>query len=397
MKHSSATQSYAWVILGVVCIASIAAPLNQMKVPPIMPVLISTFNLSLSSSGLLMSVFAITGLILALPAGLIVQRLGLKTTGMIALGALVAGSIIGAVATSYGVLLFGRVIEGTGMGLIAVVAPATIAAWFPPEKQGAPMGIWATWVPVGSLVMFLLAPAMTASLGWQSIWWFGAGFALLALILYAVLMRTPAIQPAAPDGSGKAPTGTGSLKLALANPNIWLLGLAFAAFNLGMGGTGTYYPTFLSSMREFSMSAASSTTSLMTLVVLFAGPLAGLLSDRIGSRRLVFTTPFLFLAVMMLFPFTISGGWIPAWLIGMGLVLGAIPTAIFSATPEVMGSPHLAGLGMSVIMLGQNLGMFIAPILFGALVESSGWAIAGYAMIPICLGGFIAGWFVKVR
>ena len=60
-----------------------------------MPVLMETFNLSLTQAGMLMSVFAITGFILALPAGLIIQRLGLKISGLIATGCLVIGSVLG--------------------------------------------------------------------------------------------------------------------------------------------------------------------------------------------------------------------------------------------------------------------------------------------------------------
>lgn len=62
-----------------------------------------------------------------------------------------------------------------------------------------------------------------------------------------------------------------------------------------------------------------------------------------------------------------------------------------------MSKPQLAGLGMAVVSFGQNLGMFLGPMLFGALVENSGWAAAGYWMIPILLLGFVAGWLVKVR
>ncbi len=388
-----AVQPYAWVVLAVVFLASVAAPLNQMKVPPIMPVLMSAFDLSLVNSGLLMSVFAITGLILALPSGVVLQRLGLKTTGLLALGALVTGSVLGAAASSYAILLASRVIEGTGMMLIAVVGPAAIAAWFPSARRGAPMGIWATWFPVGSLTMYLLAPRLASALGWQSVWWFGAGFAGLVFILFAVFMRTPAKAPGMLDTGGVRK----GLSQALANPNIWLLGLAFAAYNLGLGGSNTYYPTFLSSVRGMDINLAAATASLTTMIVPFVAPTAGMLSDRIGSRRLVFTYPFLVICAMMLLPYRITGWMIPAWLIGMGLVVGVIPTAIFSAAPEVMGKPQWAGLGMAVVMLGQNLGMFAGPMIFGAVVEHAGWITAGNAMIPVLLTGFIAAWFVKVR
>ena len=61
----------AWIILAVLLFFSIAAPLNQFKVPPIMPVLMSALGLSTARAGLLMSLYAVTGLILALPSGLI--------------------------------------------------------------------------------------------------------------------------------------------------------------------------------------------------------------------------------------------------------------------------------------------------------------------------------------
>jgi MFS family permease len=62
-----------------------------------------------------------------------------------------------------------------------------------------------------------------------------------------------------------------------------------------------------------------------------------------------------------------------------------------------MENPAMVGIGMAVIALGQNLGMFIGPVLFGKLVEVLGWTIAGITLVPICLVGVIAGWLVKVR
>ena len=66
-RSSSAVFPYAWVILAVVYLASVAAPLSQSKVPPIMPVLMQAFQLNLTEAGLLMSVFAVTGLLLVAP------------------------------------------------------------------------------------------------------------------------------------------------------------------------------------------------------------------------------------------------------------------------------------------------------------------------------------------
>lgn len=387
---------YAWIILVVVYLASVAAPLSQSKVPPIMPLLMQAFQIDLTQAGLLMSVFAVTGLLLALPAGIILQRLGPKGTGLIALVCLSGGSLLGAISTSVAILLSSRVVEGVGMGLLGVVAPASIAMWFPPQKQGAPMGIWATWVPVGTVAMYVLAPALATSFGWPSVWWVAAAYTLLVMLAYGLLMRLP--NPGEVIGQTQpGEQAPGYLRHALANRDIWLLGLEFACFNLVFIAMGTFYPTFLTEVRGYPLAQAAWVASISTIMVLISAPLAGWLSDRIGSRRLVFSLPFLVIAILLLLPFRATGWQIYAVLALLGLVAGANPTATFAAAPEVMRKPQWAGMGLGVIMVGQNLGLLIGPVLFGSFVRDLGWVVAGYTLIPVCLLGFISAWLVKVR
>jgi len=398
-KTQSPTSPYAWAILLVVFLASVAAPLNQAKIPPLMPVMMDAFQLSLGQAGWLMSVFALTGFFLSLPAGLLLQGFGPKKLGLVALASLALGAILGALSRAPGLLLFSRVIEGSGMGLIAVVAPAAIAMWFPQEKQGIPMGIWATWVPVGTVAMYLLAPTMAVALGWQSVWWLGAGFSLLILVIFAIYMRLPPwIETISdlPAGSSTSSSFASSMK-ALKNKSIWMLGLVFAVSSLIFMGMGTYYPTFLVEVRSYSLSQAAYISSIATFMILFSAPIAGWLSDRIGSRRLLFSIPYLIISIMLFFPFKIVGWQIYVYMILQGFIVGAIPTATFAAAPEVMKKPEQAGLGLAVVMFGQNLGMFAGPILFGKLVENLGWVVAGYCLIPFSILGFIIGWRVKVR
>jgi len=383
---------YAWVILTVVFLASVVAPFNQFKVPPIMPVLLGVFEINLTQAGTLMSLIAGTGLVLALPSGVILGRFGPKITGLTALGCLAVGSALGALSNSYGLLLFSRLVEGAGFGLISVVAPATIAIWFPPERQGAPMGIWATWVPVGQIFMYNLSPLLVDRFGWRSVWWLGAGFAVLMMVVFGLLIR----RPPGETGEVQDPPQP-DLRAALSNRNIWMLALSFTCFNLALIGLGTYYPTFLNEVRGFPLGQAAFVASIATFMVLFSAPAAGWLSDRIGSRRLMISLPFLAIGVFLTLPFNVTGWGIPAAMVAQGLLVGAIPTATFAAAPEVMRKPQLAGLGLAVILVGQNLGQLIGPVLFGMLVRDQSWAIAGYAMIPICLLGFVSGWLVKVR
>ncbi len=392
--HSSTpvVPAYAWVILVVVFLASVCAPLNQNKVPPLMPILMDAFQLKLGQAGALMSVFAITGLLLSLPAGFVLQRLGPKVSGLIALSSLSLGAAIGAFANSLGIMLTGRVVEGIGMGLIAVVAPATIAMWFPPEKQGVPLGLWATWVPLGNVTMLLVAPALATTFGWQAVWWLGGGATLLIMVLYGSLVRVPPTQ--AGDIQKQA---TPDVRKALLNRDAWLLAFMFACTTFTFMGLNTFYPTFLSEVRGYSLQQAARLASISTGLVLISAPLAGWLSDKVGSRKLFITIPYLILAVIMLFPFNITGWQIYVYLIVLGCLSGAVPTATFAAAPEVIGDPRLNGLALGIVMFGQNLGMVLGPIVFGGLVERLGWAPAGYLLIPVLLLGYLLGRMVKIR
>jgi MFS family permease len=390
-----AIAGYAWVILAVVLLASVAASLNQFKVPPLIPVLMGAFRLDLGQAGLLMSVFALTGLILALPAGLILQQLGPKLTGLIAMGCLVIGAGWGALSGGFGSLLGSRVVEGAGLGLIAVAGPAAVALWFPLERRGTPMGIWAIWVPLGSVVMYNLAPALEIASGWQAVWWAGAIVSLIALVLYGLLMRAPA--EAARGETEAGAESRFSFGAALANPSIWLLGAEFACFNIVFIGFFTFFPTFLVEVRGYSLAQAGFIASLATLVGLVSAPLAGWLSDRAGTRRLFIAAPFLIITLLMIWPFHVTGWLLYGLVIVLGVVSGATPTATFAAVPEVVGQPQLAGIGMGVVSMGMNLGVVLGPTLFGMLVQSMGWVNAGYWLIPVSLLGFVTAWLVRVR
>ncbi|MCS7249140.1 MAG: hypothetical protein NZ840_12990 [Anaerolineales bacterium] len=80
-----------------------------------------------------------------------------------------------------------------------------------------------------------------------------------------------------------------------------------------------------------------------------------------------------------------------------GLLIGAIPTATFAAAPEVMEKPQWAGLGLAVVLFGQNIGQLVGPLVFGELVLRLDWFVAGLLLIPVSLLGFLSAWKVRVR
>jgi MFS family permease len=76
----------------VVLLASMAAPINYYKVPPLMPLLMSAFHLTGGKAGMLMSIFAVVGILLSIPAGFILTRLGYRATGLLGVAWIAAGA-----------------------------------------------------------------------------------------------------------------------------------------------------------------------------------------------------------------------------------------------------------------------------------------------------------------
>ena len=391
----------AWLVLIVLLLFSIAAPLNQFKVPPIMPVLMASLKISVGQAGLLMSVYAITGLVLALPAGLIFQRAGYRPTSLLAGGSIIIGAAWGALSTDMTALLISRVIEGIGTSFMAVLAPAVIAMWFRPERRGTAMGVWSAWVPIGGAVMLVAAPLLTRSGRWQTAWWFGGIYALVTTLLALTLVRPAA--GAARSGTPAAPRADAapapSTAQVLRHRDLWLLSLAFGCFNMVVLAVVTYLPTFLNLVRGLSLPQAGLLAGVSSMVSIASGPAGGVLSDRIGSRKRPYLAGLLLMAVAM--PLTVvlaPPGALLALFIVQGLALGLVPTNIFSAAVEAVGGERRGGLAMGIIMVGQNAGFLLGPVIFGALLESAGgWPVAYASLAVMSLVGAAAAALTRVR
>jgi MFS family permease len=267
------------------------------------------------------------------------------------------------------------------------------------------MGIFATWVPVGSVLILNAAPALESVFGWQAVWWFGCLYGAFGFLVFWALVRVPDLVPPARANPGQAGADQVSserllltVRTALANRNVWLLGLLFFCFTMVFPGFTNNMPTYLHTVRGYSLGQAALIVSLSSLGTIVGCPVVGMISDRIGSRKKVYTAALLIVSVLWLLPYHLSGVAIPLFLGIFGLVSGALPTMIFASLPEVVQRPELAGIGMGGVVTLQNLGLLLGPIVFGRIVQVSGnWALAGYAMIPITLLAVLVGSLIDVR
>ena len=103
----TANRKRRWVMLGVayLCVLVYAALLQS--VPPVLSLVMDELRLSHAQGGLLMSLFALPGIFISIPAGLLADRYGQRTIGLAALGLTVAGTVIFATGSSLPILAAG--------------------------------------------------------------------------------------------------------------------------------------------------------------------------------------------------------------------------------------------------------------------------------------------------
>jgi MFS family permease len=389
------SQRKAWAVMLAAYLAGVAIALNQSKVPPVMQVLMRDLNIDMATGGWLMSAFAVAGIILGIPAAFVLAKLGPKISGLIALGCTLLGSIIGAMAAGPALLLGGRVIEGIGLGLITVIAPAIVSMWFPPEKRGTPMGIWASWVPVGGFLMYNLAGPLLGSFGWQGVWWFGALFALIAFVIYAVVVSAP---PAIETESTQPRESNGSFGRMLFNPASWILALVFATFNFSFLAYATWAPSYFNQGLGVRTETASFYASLSSLAIIPSTIIAGWVLDRTTHRHLILTTALVISGFLLVASFQLSNAnAIVPYMLVLGLVVGFVPTTTFTLAPETMPDPKFAGLALGMVSVGQNLGIFLGPPIVGSLIAGGNWAAGIMPLMIAAAIGVVASLVLQAR
>lgn len=382
----------SWAVMWSAFLASVAVVYNQFKVSPAMGVLMEQLNVDMVTGGWLMSIFAVAGVVLALPAAAVLMRLGPKLSGLLALGSVALGSAIGALAGTPAALLVSRGIEGIGLGLIAVVAPAVVAMWFEPHERGLPMGIWAAWVPVGATLALNLGNPFINAFGWRGFWWSGTLLAAAAFVIYGLVVTSPEGQQAPREkAANQAPSMLPGLKI----PAAWILALSFAGYNFVAISFGTWAPSFYQERFGLEAGLAGFYASLVFLVAGFMVVIAGKVLDQVRNRYQILLISVVLTGLIYSCAFLLgSPGLIVPYVIGVACISSFYPPSVFTVAPETMPSPELAGVAMGVVNVGANIGALLGPPLVGFAVNAGGnWSygslpLAG-AMLVSVVGSFI--------
>lgn len=377
----------AGIILVTLVLTAVAAPLSLNKVSPIAQELMDYFNIAESQLGMLISVFSLAGIILALPGGMLIRRFGAWKCVYIALFALLSGTIAGIYAGSFTILLASRIVEGIGMGFMAVAAPSIISETFSSGKRGLAMGLFSTYMGIGQVLTYNIAPRIVRSGGWQSVWRLAAIYTIIVLIIWFMLSLKRNAFSRERSLTPVIKMNAGSFTSVAKNKNLWYLAISLLLYNASYVSIQTFLPSYLFSNRGLTMAASASLTSICCLTGTVASVFSGILSDKLGSRRVLGGMSLIISAALFLLIPAIPTFLFLPFLIILGIIPPILPVCVFAAASEVIDNPSEAGISMGIINLGQNIGLFAGPVIFGVIIQELGWIMAFIFTVPAAAAG----------
>ena len=177
------------VIAAVFLLGAFIAFLNSTFMNVALPDIMKDLKISVSTAQWLSTGYMLaTGIVVPFTAFLI-DRFKTRTLFFTAMGLFTIGTIVGAFANNFGMLLAARLIQGAAGGLIVPLMQTVFLIIFPVEKRGFAMGI------VGIVLAF--APAIGPTLSgwiiniypWRYLFYVTMPFAIIDLILSIFLLK----------------------------------------------------------------------------------------------------------------------------------------------------------------------------------------------------------------
>jgi len=330
------------------------------------------FSLDPAQKGLMVAIPVLSGALLRLVAGVMVDHIGPKKTGLIGqlivMGGLAAAWLLG-VHNYHQVLALG-VVLGVAGASFAVALPLA-SRWYPPEYQGLALGI-AGAGNSGTALAALFAPGLAQQFGWNTVMGLAIAPLAVAFVVYLIFAKDAPNRP--------PPKKLAEYLDVLKIGDAWFLMLLYSVTFGGFVGLSTSLTIYFNA--EYGLPAV--TAGFFTAACVFAGsfvrPVGGAIADRVGGVRTLTAVYVLAALGLAVASFKLPNVWVALGVIMFSMaVLGAGNGAVFQLAPQRFGKEIGVVTGL-VGMTGGVGGFYLA--------SSLGWAKQITGSYQIGLLGF---------
>lgn len=393
MTDQRKTSAKGWAACLAAIFGGMALALLQNKLTPVMNVIMDAFNIDMAMAGLLSTIFTVMGVVMALPAAGMLKKFGPRTSGLIAFACAIAGSVVGIMTENVTVMLVSRVIEGTGIGIIAVLAPSVISMWFPPEKRGLPMGIWGSWMMVSQTALFFSGTAITDAWGWRGMWMLGIVVCVVAAVLFAIFVKSPSPEENYADVESDDVTVMGGVKSA---PQ-WILAFSALCYTFCCFTFANWISSYWIEVTDWGAAAVGNWVGILFLVEMIYTWIVGAVLDRLHNRKIVGVIGLVVYGALGVVAFTATAVPVIYVFTFTYTIFEALAvTAIWAIAPETAKDPRYAGVALGVLNIGLNLGTLLSAPVSGAIQQQFGWVGVAMSFCGVAILGAAALLAVKM-
>jgi FSR family fosmidomycin resistance protein-like MFS transporter len=361
---------------------------------PLLPLIRTSFSLSYTQSGLLLSAFTVAYGIGHLPAGWLSDRISPVLMIFVGIaGIAIAGFMFG-LAPTFSMLVAANALIGlTGSGYHPA-ASYLIARLSRPEQRGSALGVHVIGGSASSFLAPLLAGAVAAAVGWRGTYISLSVPTLVLGVALVLLLQRAAVK------RGVSKTEVRAAKEKKRGPRFWIWLFSFLVLSTLsgalVGSTIGFVPLLLVDSYGLREETAASLQAIIFSGGFWVGPLAGYLSDRVGKLRLLFVACAVVVPAIFLLPRVSMGLGLYSLLIIIGMfVFIRMPVSesfLFAHAP----ARYRATL-LGVYFLGSSAGGGVFTPLIGWLSDRYdfrySFAVVAFIMVVLTVicGAILGG------
>ena len=183
-----------WQTLAVIAVGSFMVVLDTTIVNIALPRIITVFGSTVDESQLVLTGYMLALAVIMPCTQFLSQTFGSKRLYLFTIVMFTIGSMLCGVAWSVPTLIFARILQGLGGGMIQPLGMAMLFRVTPPERRGSVMGIFALPVMVAPILGPTMGGYLTEFVSWRWVFFMNVPAGILALVLGSAFLRETAIR-----------------------------------------------------------------------------------------------------------------------------------------------------------------------------------------------------------
>lgn len=366
-----------WTALALVFVTRTSMGFQFQSVASVGPLMIADLGLGYAQLGTLIGLYMLPGAFLALPGGVIGQRLGERRVVVAGLALMVAGGLLTAGAGGFATAVAGRVLSGVGAVAMNILLSKLVADWFTGRELSTAMAVMLTSWPVGLGLATATLGGVAAATSWRTAIVVTALAAGLGLVLMLLYRNAPGVG----DAPARAALTARDLRLGVS------AGFAWGCFNASLVAIIAFGPGLLVA-RGFGLGDAGRVVSLAIWLTMLSVPLGGLVTDRLGRPTLLIVAGSLLAALVTLLIPVLSPPLLAFCLVG--LAVGAPPGGLMALLPKALPAERLA-TGFGVFYTVFYVMMALTQPAAGLVRDLAGDPAAPIAFAAVVMAATVAG------